>query len=153
MAVLIDNQQKNHPVEIKRVQEKAKAVLNALGCPDGELSLVLVDDARIAQLNETYLGHQGPTNVISFPMREGAYSDLNPNLLGDVVISMDTCARESRDGAMPLEIRLYQLLIHGILHLFGYDHTLSEADDRIMEAKSDELLTLIGIQRQDTGEP
>jgi probable rRNA maturation factor len=124
-----------------------------LDCPDGELSLVLVDDTRIAQLNETYLGHQGPTNVISFPMHEGAYSDLNPNLLGDVVISMDTCARESRDGAMPLETRLYQLLIHGILHLFGYDHTLSDADDRIMEAKSRELLALIGIQHQDSGEP
>ena len=148
MAVLIDNQQKKHPVEIKRVQRKAKAILSALDCPDGELSLVLVDDARIAQLNESYLGHQGPTNVISFPMREGAYGDLNPDILGDVVISMDTCSRESRDGQMPLEKRFYQLLIHGILHLFGYDHTRSADDDDIMEAKSRELLALIGIGNQ-----
>jgi probable rRNA maturation factor len=109
---------------------------------------VLVDDARIAQLNESYLGHQGPTNVISFPMREGAYGDLNPDILGDVVISMDTCSRESRDGQMPLEKRFYQLLIHGILHLFGYDHTRSADDDDIMEAKSRELLALIGIGNQ-----
>lgn len=109
--------------------------------------MVLVDDTRIAQLNETYLGHEGPTNVISFPMREGAFSDLTPELLGDVVISMDTCAREAHYAEMDTELRFYQLLIHGILHLFGYDHTQSAAEEKIMEDKSRELLSLIGMRR------
>ena len=115
-----------------------------MGCPDGELSLVLVDDAQIARLNEMYLQHQGPTNVISFPMREGEHTNIHPELLGDVVISMDTCAEEALAAGMDPELRFYELLIHGILHLFGYDHIHSEDEARVMEAKSRELLALIG---------
>jgi probable rRNA maturation factor len=145
MAVLIDNQQKKHPIEINHVQKTARAILSALGCPDGELSVVLVDDTRIEQLNVSYLGHEGPTNVISFPMREGEYGDVNPELLGDVVISMDTCAREAQNADLPMDVRFYELLIHGILHLFGYDHTQSAAEEKIMEDKSRELLSRIGV--------
>jgi probable rRNA maturation factor len=144
MAVLIDNQQQNQPLGIQTVQKRAQAILNALGCPDGELSVLLVDDHRITQLNETYLQHQGPTNVISFPMREGEDGDLHPELLGDVVISMDTCAREAEMGAISTEERFYELLVHGILHLFGYDHVHSEEQAQVMEAKSRELLSLMG---------
>jgi len=107
------------------------------------LSILIVDDDRITQLNQTYLKHQGPTNVISFPMREGAHNDIHPELLGDVVISMDTCAREAETGDIPIQERFYELLVHGILHLFGYDHIDSEEHARIMEAKSRELMTLI----------
>jgi len=114
-----------------------------LDCPDGELSIVIVDDARIADLNQTYLQHSGPTNVISFPMREGDFSEINPHVLGDVVISADTCAREAEEAGIATEARLDQLLIHGILHLFGYDHVHSESDARTMEAKSDDLLALL----------
>lgn len=106
--------------------------------------MLLVDDHRIAELNETYLQHQGPTNVISFPMREGDHADINPGLLGDVVISMDTCAREAENGGISTEERFYQLLVHGILHLFGYDHVHCEEEEAVMEVKSGELLALIG---------
>lgn len=125
------------------MQRKVAAILNALDSPDAELSLVLVDDARIAQLNAAYLKHAGPTNVISFPMREGEFGELNPHLLGDVVISMDTCAREAQAADLSLEERLDQLIVHGILHLFGYDHVHNEAEARDMEAKSSELLALL----------
>jgi probable rRNA maturation factor len=114
-----------------------------LDCPDGELSIVLVDDVRIADLNQVYLQHTGPTNVISFPMREGDFSEINPQVLGDVVISMDTCAREAEAAGLAMEVRLDQLLIHGILHLMGYDHVHSESEARVMEAKSNELLTML----------
>jgi probable rRNA maturation factor len=114
-----------------------------LDCPDCELSIVLVDDDRIADLNQTYLQHTGPTNVISFPMREGDFTQINPQVLGDVVISMDTCAREAEEAGISMETRFDQLLIHGILHLMGYDHVHSESEARIMEAKSDELLALL----------
>lgn len=125
------------------VQRNAQAILNALGCPDGELSILLVDDPTIARLNEQYLQHTGPTNVISFPMREGPHGDLHPELLGDVVISMDTCARESRQADMPMAQRFLALLIHGILHLMGYDHVHSEAEADIMEAKALELMGML----------
>jgi probable rRNA maturation factor len=122
---------------------KAAAILNALDCPEAELSIVLVDDDEIAALNREYLQRSGPTNVIAFPMQEGAFGEISPHLLGDVVISLDTCQRESEGAAMPFEERLDQLLIHGILHLFGYDHVTNKADAERMAAKSDELLAAI----------
>lgn len=114
-----------------------------MDCPEAELSVLLVDDAHIAELNQTYLHHQGPTNVISFPMREGDFGDINPHLLGDVVISMDTCAAESREADLEMTRRFDQLLVHGILHLFGYDHIHSAEQARIMEDKSNEMLAII----------
>jgi len=81
--------------------------------------------------------------VIAFPMQEGAFTDVSPLLLGDVVISADTAAREGAADGGGLEKRLLFLLIHGILHLFGYDHEKSETDARQMDARTEQLLTLI----------
>ena len=111
--------------------------------PDGELSILLLDDPQIAILNQKYLDRQGPTNVIAFAMREGEFSHLTPQLLGDVVISVDTAAREAQDAGLSRERRFNELLVHGILHLFGYDHEDSEKEARRMEEKSRELLRLI----------
>ena len=113
--------------------------------PEGEISILLLDDPQIAILNQQYLNRQGPTNVIAFAMREGEFSHLTPQLLGDVVISMDTAAREAEAADLSRERRFNELLIHGILHLFGYDHENSEKEARRMEAKSRELLKLIRI--------
>ena len=121
----------------------AQAILNALAFPDGELSILIVDDPRIEQLNRKYLNREGPTNVIAFPMREGSFGDLNPQLLGDVVISTDTAASEAAVADIPTETRITELLIHGILHLFGYDHENDEPEARRMEQKSNELIEAV----------
>jgi probable rRNA maturation factor len=102
-----------------------------------------VDDDTIARLNAAYLNHQGPTNVISFSMREGEHGRIHPELLGDIVISTDTCERESREAGMPFGQRFDELLIHGILHLFGYDHVNTEEQAAVMDAKSLEMMDLI----------
>ena len=112
--------------------------------PDAEISILLVDDPQIAALNQQYLNRQGPTNVIAFAMREGEFSHLTPHLLGDVVISMDTAAREAQDAGITADDRLRELLIHGILHLFGYDHEDSVEEAQRMDEKSRELLDLFG---------
>ena len=91
---------------------------------------------------------QGPTNVIAFPMREGEHGDIHPELLGDVVISMDTCAKEGRQAGVDTETRFNELLVHGILHLFGYDHVDSEKEAEVMEAKSREMLALIKEEQE-----
>ena len=111
--------------------------------PDGEISILLVDDPQITTLNQKYLYRQGPTNVIAFPMREDEFSHLTPHLLGDVVVSVDTAAREAQEAGLSKERRFNELLIHGILHLFGYDHENSEKEARRMEDKSRELLEMI----------
>lgn len=112
-------------------------------CPDGELSILLVDDSRIAELNKAYLGRSGPTNVIAFPMQEGQFDNINPYLLGDVVISMETAGRESKIGGITTEERFHELLIHGILHLFGFDHEGTSEEAERMETKARELQELL----------
>ena len=143
MGVLIDNRQKSYSVSNQKIRKNAQAILNALDSPDAELSIVVVDDDEIATLNQTYLNRQGPTNVIAFSMREGAYADISPQLLGDVVISIETAHRESAVAGIDPQSRFDQLLVHGILHLFGYNHETDETEAARMEKKSEELLKLI----------
>ena len=143
MLVQIDNKQGNHRISKKKLRQTAKVILNALDCPDAELSILIVDDQQIAQLNHQYLNHEGPTNVIAFCMRQGQFSDITPNLLGDVVISADTAHREAQIARISMQDRFDQLLIHGTLHLLGYDHENTEAEAHRMEKKTEALLKKI----------
>ena len=113
-----------------------------MDCPDAELSILIVDDSEIAALNQEYLNRTGPTNVIAFPMREGLFPDITPNLLGDVVISVETSEREAHAAGVLPEERFLELLIHGILHLLGYDHETDESEAIRMEEKTRELMAL-----------
>jgi probable rRNA maturation factor len=117
--------------------------------PEAELSLLILDDRQIAELNREYLQREGPTNVIAFPMRE--WDDLQPPtpLLGDVVISAQRAEREANEAGMNVSLRFAQLLVHGILHLFGYDHESGETQALEMDARSHELLNRIGPQIDD----
>ncbi len=128
----------------QNIQTTARRILNALDYPNAELSILIVDDDQIAELNLAYLNHPGPTNVISFPMQEGQFTDISPDLLGDVVISADTAHREAADAGIQMMERLNQLLVHGILHLAGYDHVRSAEEAVVMEQKSNQLMELIG---------
>jgi probable rRNA maturation factor len=114
-----------------------------LACPDGELSIVLVGDEEIGSLNWRYLKRRGATNVLAFPMREGEFGDLHPNLLGDVVISLPTARREAEEAGTSLEAMVDRLLVHGILHLFGYDHEKNDRAAREMGERSEALLALL----------
>jgi probable rRNA maturation factor len=143
MAVLIDNRQNGIKISPEVIRRTAQTLLSALAFPDGELSIVIVDDRQIAELNDRYLNRTGPTNVMAFPMREGDFSEVTPTLLGDVVISVETAANEAATAVLATDIRFKQLLVHGILHLFGYDHELNEADALLMEEKSKELMERI----------
>ena len=115
-----------------------------MGYPASELSIAIVGDRTIRRLNREYLGRDKPTNVISFAMQEGPFAALNPQLLGDVVISADTCAREAEEGGMSFTARLHFLLLHGILHLTGYDHERSgEREAQRMDDRERELFSLL----------
>jgi probable rRNA maturation factor len=114
-----------------------------LDCPDAELSILIVDDQQIAKLNRQFLNRKGPTNVIAFPMQAGQFSEIAPNLLGDVVISVETAQHEAQNAGLRLEDRFNQLLIHGILHLLGYDNVETKSEALRMENKASELLKII----------
>lgn len=115
-----------------------------MGCPEAELSIVIVDDAQIREINRDYLQRDKATNVISFAMQEGEGAGIQPSLLGDVVISAQTAARDAEEAGLPFVSELYFLLLHGILHLLGYDHERgTEEQAAVMEAKELQIFALL----------
>jgi probable rRNA maturation factor len=142
LKILIDNQQKKK-VQTEFIRQKTKQILNALGCDAHEISLVITDNAQIRELNRTYRGLDKPTNVLAFPMQEGEFSEITPGLLGDLVLSCETALQEAEDADITLKERISQLLVHGILHLMGFDHEQGESQAREMEDKSLALLRKI----------
>ncbi len=114
-----------------------------MDCHKKELSILFTDNEKIALLNERYLGRKGPTNVLAFPMSGGPEPVVESGMLGDVVISVDTAIAESKDLDETLEHTIYRLIIHGVLHLLGYDHEKSEAEARRMEKEEKRLMALV----------
>ncbi len=108
--------------------------------PEAELTIVLVSDRGITRLNRTYLGRDAPTDVLAFSMREGPGSNVNPSLLGDVVISADSAARQARQRGNSLQEEIELLVVHGVLHLLGYDHTGTPKEAARMFRKQRALL-------------
>lgn len=143
-TVQIENRQAKQKIDLPKLEKVAQRILSVLECPDVFLSVVLVDDVEIREMNRRYLGRDRVTNVISFPMQEGEGTGLNPFLLGDVVISMDTAFRDALEGGVSPESEVYFLLIHGILHLTGFNHeNVCEEETQRMEAKEKELFSLV----------
>lgn len=114
-------------------------ILENLDCRNKEISLLLVDDEGIREINKEYLSRDYPTNVIAFSMTEGEFGDINPDMLGDIIISVETALRNAKDAEIKFEEELDFLMIHGVLHLLGYDHETSEADTKRMKEKEREL--------------
>lgn len=116
-----------------------------MGCPEEtELSISIVGDRTIRRINRDYLAKDRSTNVISFSLQEGECAGITPHALGDVVISADTAAREAAEGGMETFERLCYLLLHGILHLCGYDHERSgAAEAEKMEKKERALFKIL----------
>jgi len=130
------------------LRKNAERLLGYCGCGEAELSILLVTDRRIAELNEAFRHKEGPTNVLAFAQSEGADADLAGNILGDIVISCETAAREAGQEKITVHHRLLVLLVHGLLHLLGYDHERSTADAERMFDKEKELITRIQRERR-----
>ncbi len=130
------------PRQLKKV---AVRILSALACPEEtELSITVVGDRSIRRVNREYLAKDRPTNVISFSQQEGDCHGVATGMLGDVIISAETSAREAEQGGMPPFDRLCFLLLHGILHLCGYDHERSGEEEAVrMEKKEEELFGIL----------
>jgi probable rRNA maturation factor len=128
MSISIQNQQKTHRIDTGRLRRSLKRLLKKLDRKDCEISVVLIDDDRIRAMNKTYLNRDRTTNVISFPMAESSYGNVNPEILGDIIISTETAARDALCGRMDIMDELEFLLIHGLLHLMGYNHENTSAE-------------------------
>jgi probable rRNA maturation factor len=102
-----------------------------------------VSDRKIRKLNRDYRGLDRPTDVLAFPMREGEDTVINPGILGDIVISVDTAFQQGKEIGWGLEKEIYKLLIHGLLHLIGYDHETDPAQAEQMRRKEDEIMETV----------
>jgi len=125
------------------LRRRARRILAALGSEGAELSILLVDDAAISALNHRYRGRPRPTDVLAFSLLEGAHADRRGALLGDVVIGIETAARQARARRRSLDDEVARLLVHGALHLVGYDHVRS-AQARVMRAQERRVWRTLG---------
>ena len=109
-------------VDTAKLRSLARRVLHAAGHARSELSLSLVDDEEMAELNRRYRGIDRPTDVLSFSLVEGEAAEHRGKLLGDVVIGVEMAERQARVGHRGFDQEVARLLIHGLLHLLGHDH-------------------------------
>jgi len=151
MEILIQNNQDQHPVDAALFQSQIGQVLEKLDETACELSLLLTDDLEIQELNRTYRDLDKATDVLSFPQDEDAVNETGDTLLGDVVISVETAARQAEEHHLSFNEELILLAIHGILHLLGYDHERSPKDARIMQDKTQEVFEILFPGRRPSG--
>ncbi len=139
-----------YPVNVSRLKNICNWLLKQCGVSSFNLSVLLVNDQEMARLNNHYRGKNIATNVLSFPLTAGEDYPALPaqKELGDIIVSVDTALRESIEYCQTLNERLSWLLIHGLLHLLGYDHEKSDRERKRMEKKEQLLLTRLQDYRR-----
>jgi len=123
------------PVDRRLLRARARVVLREIDRADRELAISLVGDPEIRALNAAWRGRDAATDVLAFPLEEGPHAERSGPLLGDVVIGIETAARQARVRRRGLDDELLRLLVHGALHLVGYDHVRARDARRMREAE------------------
>jgi probable rRNA maturation factor len=144
MAIILDIQSASSSEDTPDDQSIKRWVSAALGSKTGdtELSIRIVDESEGKTLNETYRGASGPTNVLSFPFDEKTPEPIP--LIGDIVICAPVVAREAQEQNKALNAHWAHMIIHGVLHLLGYDHQI-DTEAAIMEALETEIMHKLGF--------
>jgi probable rRNA maturation factor len=143
MPVHMQSHVRRVTIDQARLDRLAREVLSDVGEESAELGILLVGDQRMRILNHRYRGKDRTTDVLAFAMRESFTPHASrraPNMLGDVVISVHTAWRQAKEAGRSLDEELASLLVHGILHLCGYDHERSEKEARRMHRRERMIL-------------
>jgi len=117
--------------------------LRAIGLPDAELSILLIGDHAMRRLNHAWRGKDKTTDVLSFSLREGRFAHIRPEMLGDIVISVPAARRQAMAAGHAFTREIERLLVHGLVHLLGYDHERGIQEARSMARKERQLLKKI----------
>ena len=141
-----DRSERPRNLDLARLRSIAGRALRALGHTRSEISVSLVGDEEISELNESWRGKKGPTDVLSFSLFEGEHREYRGEMLGDIVIGLAAAQRQARERHRALDDELGRLLIHGLLHLLGHDHEV-EAEGRRMRAEERRLRRETGAGR------
>ena len=142
MRIDILNLQDKIGVDEKKIKKISRSALEGMGEDEAELSLLLVDDSYIRKLNKKYRGSDYKTDVLAFAMRDGEGVPPDSPILGDVVISVETAKREAINRKRKFDEEMNLYIVHGILHLLGYEDETAEKK-KTMESKEKELLERI----------
>ena len=144
MEILINNEFPEIKVDARKIEQQIGKVLISLDCNEHEISILFIGDQRIRDLNQQFRDIDRPTDVLSFPqISEDELEAPGALVLGDVAISLETARSQSEEHGLSFEEELTLLLIHGILHLLGYDHEVSDQEEERMRSKTRELFSLI----------
>lgn len=141
MPVMIRTRLRHQPIRLAAFEALAKKMLRAVREADAELGIELVGDQRMRRLNHRYRHRDAPTDVLAFSLRE-APGPSSP-LLGDVVISLHTAARQASAQGHSLDREIVTLLAHGLVHLCGYDHERGPREARRMKRKERAVLRAV----------
>ena len=141
MPVDIARRDAGRRVPSRSLQKIAQAILDAMGRTEAELSLALIGNAEMRRLNATYRKKDYPTDVLSFPI-EGGPPGVGA-LLGDVIISVDKAREQALERGCTEAEEIVALLIHGIVHLLGYDHERSAKDARAMKRQENKIRSVL----------
>ena len=143
MKVLIQNQQKRRPLNKSKILHAASNILSLTDQSMAELSILFVGDRKMLELNRTYRGKNKTTDVLSFEAGIPVSIKNRPHILGDIVISIPRAESQAQDADIGFYDELYRLLIHGVLHLTGYDHEISPYMARKMKKKEQEIINAL----------
>ncbi len=144
MTVFITKRRGTVKLDRRKLQRRAQSLLKKMGLDEGELSILLTDDEEMQELNSNWRGKNKTTDVLSFAQQEGDGAQVQTHVLGDVVICLDQAMRQAKRRKVQLWSEVMVLLVHGVLHLVGYDHVgVSAAESRRMFRKQQELVSFL----------
>jgi rRNA maturation RNase YbeY len=139
MQISIQNRQKKYRMNRKKVLQWVQEILLMQKYEAGEVGIVFVNNRQIQKYNWEYRQKDRPTDVLSFPMLEGAGGELHPQFLGDVMISLERIEKDAGLLGRSCAQHLLSVLIHGLLHLIGYDHERSSQEEKRMRRRENYL--------------
>jgi probable rRNA maturation factor len=147
MKILIRNRQRRRPINNSKIEKAAEKILALLKQPrlsGAELSILFVGDRRMRQLNSDFRGIPRSTDVLSFETAIPVQGETpNPVVLGDIVICIPKAEEQARSAGISFYEEVFRLMIHGVLHLVGYEHEVSEYGARAMRRKEKMILNAI----------
>jgi len=146
VQISVCNKQKKYRVNVRQLSRWARQILLFQKRPAAEIGIVLVNNIRIRHYNRIYRNKDKPTDVLAFSLQEGEGGDLHPDILGDVMISLPMATSEAVEFGRSEKKQLLILLIHGMLHLLGYDHERSESEARKMQRRENVLFKQIDMR-------
>jgi probable rRNA maturation factor len=142
MPIYLKNNQKSIRLDRRKIRRELNRALLLLGCQTAEVSILFVGDRKMRSLNFRFRQKDKTTDVLSFPM-SGGQNAVAGSVLGDIVVSVPRAALQARQYDVPLHDEMLRLLLHGLLHLLGYDHEINEYQKRRMKKKEKELFDAV----------